>query len=127
MVGTVVAGRAGVSALARAHGVRVRVLDIAVDDDLDGVDAAVTAHKVRRSSGAIHLEDALTPEQTTQALEVGSTVAREEIAAGAQVLISGDMGIGNTTPSAALVAAVVLRTVRSVESVPHGDLLWLLT
>ncbi len=105
MVRTFVAGRAGVSALARAHGVAVRVLDLGVDDDLDGVPADVRAHKVRRSSGAIHLEDALTPEETERSLEVGATVAREEIAAGAQLLISGDMGIGNTTPAAALVAA----------------------
>ncbi|MCW2798577.1 MAG: cobT, partial [Aeromicrobium sp.] len=105
MVRTFVTGRAGVSALAAAHGVHVRVLDIGVDDDLDGVPADVTAHKVRRSSGAIHLEDALTPQETSQALEVGRAVAREEIEAGAQLLLSGDMGIGNTTPAAALIAA----------------------
>ncbi|WP_345527757.1 nicotinate-nucleotide--dimethylbenzimidazole phosphoribosyltransferase [Nocardioides endophyticus] len=107
MVRTFVMGRAGVSALAKAHGVAVRVLDLGVDDELDGVPDDVRRHKVRRSSGAIHLEDALTAEQTRQALEVGATVAREEIAAGAQLLLSGDMGIGNTTPAAALVAAAL--------------------
>ncbi|WP_134742348.1 nicotinate-nucleotide--dimethylbenzimidazole phosphoribosyltransferase [Nocardioides sp. 503] len=105
MVRTFLAGRAGVSALARAHGVSVRVLDLGVDDDLVGVPADVLAHKVRRSSGAIHLEDALSPEETRQALDAGATVAREEVAAGADLLLSGDMGIGNTTPAAALVAA----------------------
>ncbi|GAA4717695.1 nicotinate-nucleotide--dimethylbenzimidazole phosphoribosyltransferase [Nocardioides conyzicola] len=105
MVRTFVLGRAGVSALAGAHRVAVRVLDLGVDDNLDGVPDEVRRHKVRRSSGAIHLEDALTPDETRQALEVGATVAREEIAAGAQLLLSGDMGIGNTTPAAALVAA----------------------
>lgn len=105
MVRTFVAGRAGVSALAAANDVRVRVLDLGVDDDLAGVPAEVTAHKVRRSSGAIHLEDALTPEETRQAIDAGRAVADEEIDAGAQLLLSGDMGIGNTTPAAALVAA----------------------
>jgi nicotinate-nucleotide--dimethylbenzimidazole phosphoribosyltransferase len=105
MVRTFVAGRAGVSALAGAHGVAVRVLDLGVDDDLAGVPEAVRHHKVRRSSGAIHLDDALSPDETDRALEVGAVVAREEIAAGAQLLLSGDMGIGNTTPAAALVAA----------------------
>jgi nicotinate-nucleotide--dimethylbenzimidazole phosphoribosyltransferase len=105
MVRTFLTGRAGVSALARAHGVRVRVLDLGVDDDLAGVPDDVRRFKVRRSSGAIHLEDALSPDETRTALEAGATVAREEIAAGAQLLISGDMGIGNTTPAAALVAA----------------------
>jgi nicotinate-nucleotide--dimethylbenzimidazole phosphoribosyltransferase len=105
MVRTFVAGRAGVSALAAAHGVAVRVLDLGVDDDLDDVPMEVRRHKVRRSSGAIHLEDALTAAETGRALDVGATVAREEISAGAQLLLSGDMGIGNTTTAAALVAA----------------------
>lgn len=107
MVRTFVAGRAGVSVLAAQHDVRLRVLDLAVDADLSDLDPAVTEHKVRRGSGAIHVEDALTPAEAQQALEVGALVAREEVAAGAQLLISGDMGIGNTTPTAALVAAVL--------------------
>jgi len=107
MVRTFVAGRAGVSALASAHDVRVRVLDIGVDDDLAGVPADVQSWKVRRGSGAIHLEDALTAEETAQALAAGRAVAREEIDAGAQLLLSGDMGIGNTTPAAAMVAAAL--------------------
>lgn len=105
MVRTFVSGRAGVSVLAAAHDVSVRVLDLGVDDDLDGVPDDVRRHKVRRGSGAIHLEDALTPDETDRALAVGAAVAREEIAGGAQLLLSGDMGIGNTTPAAALVAA----------------------
>ncbi|MCW2759037.1 MAG: nicotinate-nucleotide--dimethylbenzimidazole phosphoribosyltransferase, partial [Nocardioidaceae bacterium] len=72
MVHTFLMGKAGVTALAGAHGVAVRVLDLGVDDDLTGVDASVTAHKVRRGSGAIHLEDALTAAETRQALEVGA-------------------------------------------------------
>lgn len=107
MVRTLVAGRAGVSALAAAHGVRVRVLDLAVDDDLAGVDPAVQRFKVRRSSGPIHLVDALTGEETAEALAAGAAVAREEIDAGADLLISGDMGIGNTTPATALIAAIL--------------------
>ena len=109
MVRTFLLGRAGVSALAQAHGVEVRVLDLGVDDDFDDLDGpvrtALTTHKVRRGSGAIHLEDALTGDETRAALAAGAAVAREEIAAGAQLLISGDMGIGNTTPAAAMIAA----------------------
>lgn len=107
MVRTFVLGKAGVSALAAAHGVHVRVLDIGVDDDLEGVPAEVRAHKVRRGSGAIHVEDALTAEECARAYAAGRAVAGEEIAAGAQLLLSGDMGIGNTTPAAAMVAAAL--------------------
>ena len=109
MVRTFLLGKAGVSALARAHGVSVRVLDLGTADDFDDLDeptrAALTAYKVRRGSGAIHLEDALTAEETQAALQAGARVARQEIDAGADLLICGDMGIGNTTPAAALVAA----------------------
>ena len=105
MVRTFLAGRAGVSVLAAQHDVTVRVLDISVDDDLAGVDPSVQAFKIRRGSGAIHVEDAMTAAETQAALEAGATVAAEEIATGAQLLISGDMGIGNTTPAAALIAA----------------------
>jgi len=105
MVRTFLAGKAGVSVLAAQHDVTVRVLDLGVDDELVGVAPEVTAFKVRRGSGAIHLEDALTSAETAQAIAAGGTVAAEEIAAGAQLLVSGDMGIGNTTPAAALIAA----------------------
>ncbi len=105
MVRTFLAGRAGVSVLAGQHGITVRVLDIGVDDDLEGVDPAVQAFKIRRGSGAIHVEDAMTAAETQSALDAGAAVAAEEVAAGAQLLVSGDMGIGNTTPAAALIAA----------------------
>lgn len=105
MVRTIVAGRAGVNALAAASGVAVRVLDLGVDADLGDLPAEVTARKVRRSSGALHLTDALTSDEAQRSLQVGADVAAEEIAAGAQLLLTGDLGIGNTTPAAALVAA----------------------
>lgn len=109
MVRTFVLGRAGVNALAATNRVSVRVLDLGVDHDFADLDPvtreALTAYKIRRSSGAIHLDDALTAEQTELALAAGARVAREEIKAGAQLLLSGDMGIGNTTPAAAMVAA----------------------
>ncbi len=105
MVRAFVSGVAGASVLAHQHGVSLRVLDLAVDDDLAGLPAEVTLHKVRRSSEPIQLRDALTSDETERALDAGQLIAAEEIAAGADLLILGDMGIGNTTPAAALVAA----------------------
>ena len=86
MVRTFLAGKAAVNALARLNGVHVRVLDIGVDDDLADVPEEVRRYKVRRGSGPIHLQDALTPVETRKALATGSAVAVEEIAAGAQLL-----------------------------------------
>ena len=114
MVRAFVAQVAGVSVLARQHDVAVRVLDIAVDDELVGVPAEVTRYKVRRSSGAVHLEDALTEDEVATAIEYGAQIAAEEIAAGADLLIGGDMGIGNTTPAACLIAASLGLTAEEV-------------
>ena len=107
MVRTLVAGRAGVSALAREHGVAVTVLDVAVDADLDDLPAEVTARKVRRGSGAIHLTDALTREEAERSIALGAELAGELVDDGAQLLMTGDLGIGNTTVAAALVAATL--------------------
>ena len=107
MVRTIVAGGAGVSVLARVNDVHLRVPDIGVDDDLAGLPADVGAYKVRRSSGSIDRQDACTAAEIGQALAVGAHIAAEEIAAGADLLIVGDLGIGNTTPAATLIAAVL--------------------
>ena len=49
-----------------------------------------------------------------RALDVGATVAIDEVASGARCLLTGDMGIGNTTPSAALIATVTGQPARAV-------------
>ncbi|WP_370616604.1 nicotinate-nucleotide--dimethylbenzimidazole phosphoribosyltransferase [Mumia sp. Pv 4-285] len=107
MVHQFLSGGAGVAVLARLHGAELRVLDLGVDVEAGTFPAEVSSYKVRRGSGAIHVEDALTAEETLQALAAGASVAAEEIAAGADLLVAGDMGIGNTTPSAALIAATL--------------------
>ncbi len=98
-------GAAGVNALARSVGVNVRVVDIGVAVDVDGLDPEVARHKVTYGTRPLHLEDALTPEETERALLAGDEIAADEIAAGAQMLISGDLGIGNTTAASALIAS----------------------
>lgn len=104
MLHGILAGGAGVSVLARQHGVRVRILDLGIAADPE-VPAEVSAYKVRHGCGNIRVEDALDRDEVDQALAAGAAIAAEEIAAGAQLLIAGDLGIGNTTPSAALIAA----------------------
>lgn len=107
MVRVFLTGSSGVNVLANQVGAHVRVVDIAVDDDLEGVPADVGAHKIRCGSGAIDVEDALLPGEARRAFDAGRAIADEEIDAGADLLIPGDMGIGNTTVAAALVAAVL--------------------
>lgn len=105
MIGAFVDGKASASVLARQHGVSLRVLDIGVDDDLQDVPPEVSAYHVRRSSGLIDCEDALSADEVRRALRVGRRIAAVEIGVGADLLILGDLGIGNTTPAAALLAA----------------------
>jgi nicotinate-nucleotide--dimethylbenzimidazole phosphoribosyltransferase len=105
MVRGIAAGVAGVSALAAAAGVRVSIHDIGVAEDFPDLDPAISRFKVRQGSGPIDTADALAIEEVERALAAGDTIAAEAIADGAQLLIVGDLGIGNTTIAAALIAA----------------------
>ncbi|ETD34744.1 nicotinate-nucleotide--dimethylbenzimidazole phosphoribosyltransferase [Williamsia sp. D3] len=100
MVANFTAGGAAVNVLARLHGAKVRVEDLAVDAETP---EAISRFKVRRSSGDLTIEDALTTEQTRAALAAGRAIADQEIDSGADLLIAGEMGIGNTTPATILV------------------------
>lgn len=105
MVRVFLAGRSGVTVLAAQVGAQVRVADIAVDWDAADVPEEVTAHKIRRGSGAIDVEDALAPGEALAAFEAGRAIAASE--SKADILIPGDMGIGNTTVCAAVVASAL--------------------
>ena len=104
MVINIDAGGAAINALAGVGGATVRVADLAIDSD--PLSEHIGAHKVRRGSGDITIQDALTASQARTAIEAGQRIADEEIDAGADLLIAGDMGIGNSTPATVLVAAL---------------------
>ncbi|WP_431950017.1 nicotinate-nucleotide--dimethylbenzimidazole phosphoribosyltransferase [Nocardia lijiangensis] len=103
MVANFLGGGAAVNALATIAGATVRVADISVDAETDPV---VGKHKVRRSSGSIDREDALSEAEVQAALAAGRAIADEEIDGGADLLVAGDMGIGNTTPATVLIATL---------------------
>ena len=107
MVLNFLAGGAAVNVLARQNDATVRVVDMSVDVDYADLGASVpepvTAFKVRRSSGSIDREDALTRDEAVAAFTAGVRIADEEVDAGADLLIPGDMGIGNTTPATVLI------------------------
>lgn len=103
MVANFLAGGAAVNVLARIADATVRVEDIAVQGDTA---PEISRHKVRRSSGSIDREDALSEDEVQAALAAGAAIADEEIDSGADLLIAGDMGIGNTTPATVLIATI---------------------
>jgi nicotinate-nucleotide--dimethylbenzimidazole phosphoribosyltransferase len=114
MVQNFLAGGAAVNALAATVGATVRVVDMSVATDLPGVPPDVTRYKVRHSSGNIAIEDALTAAEAEQAFQAGVDIANDEVDAGADLLIAGDMGIGNTTPAAAIIGLLGSRDAATV-------------
>ena len=104
MVANIAAGGAAVNVLADAAGAGVRVLDLSVARRHRRRPCRGT--RSRRSSGRIDREDALSPDEAERALAAGAAVADDEIDSGAQLLIAGDMGIGNTTPASVLISVL---------------------
>ena len=105
MVANFDAGGAAINVLAEAAGASVRVVDIAVDA-AEPLSPSIGAHKVRRGSGNIAVEDALSADETATAIQAGRQIADEEVDSGADLLIAGDMGIGNTTAATTLIASL---------------------
>ncbi|MFF3241697.1 nicotinate-nucleotide--dimethylbenzimidazole phosphoribosyltransferase [Micromonospora sp. NPDC002931] len=131
MIGNFLAGGAVVNAFARQAGASVTVVDVGVATplpapdapaatDAAGTDASATgaagaapardlprlvAANVRAGTRDLAVTAALTRDEARAAVETGIRVAGELVDAGAGILLTGDMGIGNTTPAAALIAA----------------------
>jgi nicotinate-nucleotide--dimethylbenzimidazole phosphoribosyltransferase len=96
-------GVAGIGVLAKHAAARVVVVDVGVAVPVDY--PGVLLRKVKAGTGNIAAGPAMSREEAVQALEVGIEVAGAEIDRGADLLAIGDMGIGNTTPSSAILAA----------------------
>lgn len=92
-------GGGPLNVLARAARASIRVVDISLSHEAWGDE------RVSRSSGAIDVEDAMTLEQFQRAMQVGQNIADQEIDSGADLLIPGDLGVGNTTVAATIIGA----------------------
>jgi len=103
MLPTFLSGVAGIGVLAKHAGARVLVVDVGVAVPVEF--PGVLRRKVRAGTSNIAAGPAMTREEAVKALEVGIEVALAEIDRGAGLLATGDMGIGNTTPSSAILAA----------------------
>ncbi|MCB5909630.1 nicotinate-nucleotide--dimethylbenzimidazole phosphoribosyltransferase [Streptomyces pinistramenti] len=99
-------GASATAVLARGAGVQVRVIDMAVDCEADELPGGVTRHRVRRGSGRIDIEDALTAEEAEAAFRAGMAVADEEADAGTDMVVLGDLSVGGTTTASTLIAAL---------------------
>ncbi|WP_225831043.1 nicotinate-nucleotide--dimethylbenzimidazole phosphoribosyltransferase [Streptomyces sp. NK08204] len=106
LVRAVLEGGSPVAVLARRLEVPVRVVDMAVDCAPDAFPEDVVRHRVRRGSGRIDIEDALTLEEAEAAFRAGVAIADEEADSGTDLVVLGDVSVGGTTAAAVLVAGL---------------------
>ncbi|MFE5162151.1 nicotinate-nucleotide--dimethylbenzimidazole phosphoribosyltransferase [Streptomyces sp. NPDC056697] len=103
MVANFLGGGAVCNAFAAQVGAEVCVVDVGVAGDLPST-PGLLPRKVRAGTGDFTVGPALTREEVLRAIEVGIETARDLVAAGNKALLTGEMGIANTTVSAALVS-----------------------
>jgi nicotinate-nucleotide--dimethylbenzimidazole phosphoribosyltransferase len=98
-------GGAAINVIARSCGATITVVDVGVATPLDpGLN--IVHRNVRRGTADLSVGPAMTTDEAAAAMAVGRSVASELVASGAQLLVTGEMGIGNTTPSAVLIGAL---------------------
>ena len=105
MVYNFLRGGAGINVLARQIGARVVVVDMGVAAELEAHPQLIS-RKVAPGTQNMCLGPAMTPEQAVTSIESGIEVVGAEVAKGLDIVGTGDMGIGNTTASSAICAAM---------------------
>lgn len=113
MVASFCSGHAAVNALAKVVGAQVTVLDVGVATELPRHPRLRSA-KVRSGTEDLTERPAMTREEAARAVLAGAGLASELISAGADLLVTGDMGIANTTPAACLIATFTGRSAAAV-------------
>lgn len=118
MVKNFIRGGAGINVLARWVGAQVIVVDMGIIPDVDvssleGKDS-FRLSKVGRGTANLAKGPAMTREQAESAILAGFELASEQVAKGAQMIGTGDMGIANTTPSAAIGVALTGNSVEAM-------------
>ncbi len=113
MVAAFSRGGAAINVLARHVGAAVVVVDVGVASAIDA-GAGVLDRKVRLGTANLAVEAAMSEDEALRALDVGAEVAARCVGDGARCLVTGDMGIGNTTAASALVAAFTGRPAAEV-------------
>jgi nicotinate-nucleotide--dimethylbenzimidazole phosphoribosyltransferase len=97
-------GGAGINVLAAHAGAEIMVVDIGVDYDFPDMPGLIKK-KIARGTKNFAREPAMSRQETLDAIRVGIELAVDCARSGVDIVGTGDMGIGNTTPSSALIAA----------------------
>jgi nicotinate-nucleotide--dimethylbenzimidazole phosphoribosyltransferase len=113
MVHNFVRGGAAINVLARQVGARVIVVDMGVDAELPALPGLVS-RKIRRGTLNFAQQPAMTRDEALACVESGIELAGAELQSGHTWVVTGDMGIGNTTASSAIIAATTGASVERV-------------
>jgi len=113
MVGNFLTGGAAINVLARQAGADVVVVDVGVASELPEV-PNLLVRKVRPGTADLAVGPAMPVDDAQRALDLGAEVAARLVRDGARCLVTGDMGIANTTPASALIAALIDRPASGV-------------
>ncbi len=113
MVRNFLHGGAAINVLAAQVGIDVRVIDIGVDHDFETLPGLLD-RKMGRGTGNIGRGPAMSRRKALLAIAVGCDLAEEEAQRGTNLLGTGEMGIGNTTPSSAITALLTGSPVEAV-------------
>jgi nicotinate-nucleotide--dimethylbenzimidazole phosphoribosyltransferase len=97
-------GGAAINALARQAGAEVVIVDVGVAADLDH--PGLLVRKVARGTANMAIGPAMTREQALSAITAGMDVLKSLVKQGTDVVVTGDMGIGNTTAASAITASL---------------------
>ena len=98
-------GRSSVNLLAEQFGAEVIAVDIGMNTDVD--DGRILNRKIAYGTGDIADGPAMSREQAESAVDVGIRLVRELSESGTDIIVTGEMGIGNTTTSAAVSSAIL--------------------
>ncbi|MFC1898733.1 nicotinate-nucleotide--dimethylbenzimidazole phosphoribosyltransferase [Chloroflexota bacterium] len=113
MVANIVRGGAGINVIARQAGARIITVDMGVAADLEN-SPGLLIKKIGYGTKNIAAGPAMTEKQARKAIETGIELANTEAGKGVDIIGTGDMGIGNTTASSAIYAAITGKSAEEV-------------
>lgn len=119
MVGNFLGGGAGINVLSRAVNAVVNVVDIGMTVDMVETEGLIKRN-IRRAAGNIAQGRAMSIEEAEKAINVGIEMADQANDRGSAMIATGEMGIGNTTPSTAIFAALLPSSVAAVTGTGTG-------
>ncbi|GIO31815.1 MULTISPECIES: nicotinate-nucleotide--dimethylbenzimidazole phosphoribosyltransferase [Paenibacillus] len=104
MIHNFLSGGAAVNVLARQAGAKVVCVDIGVNNDISHPE--LVSRKIRFGTANMAKGPAMTRAEAIRAIETGISIVEEEVRRGVSIFVTGEMGIGNTTASAAVMCAM---------------------